>query len=172
MTRIALLGLLALAACAPHVPSSRYIGAPLYVVSNVTPAQIAGKWYEIASFPAPFQAGCSHTTAEYAPQPDGSIALRNSCRVGNELREITGTATVAAPGRLKVDLAGVPFRGDYWILGVSRDGQTLVVGTPTRIAGWVLHRDREMTPQQLRSARDLFEHNGYDAAALQRTDQR
>ena len=172
MTRIALLGLLALAACTPHVPSSRYIGTPMYVVSNVTPAQLAGRWYEIASFPAPFQAGCSHTTADYAPRPDGSLALRNSCRVGNELLRIDGTATVAAPGRLKVDLEGVPFRGDYWVLDVARDGRTVVVGTPTRIAGWVLHRDHEMTPQELRHARDVFERNGYDAAALQRTDQR
>jgi len=44
-----------------------------------------------------------------------------------------------------------------------------VVGTPTRIAGWVLHRDPKIAPEELRAARDLFERSGYDAAALERT---
>ncbi len=141
----------------------------MFVRTDVQPAELAGLWYEVASFPAPFQRDCSHTTAAYRPLADGRIALENRCRVGDEIRRIGGTARVVAPGRLKVDLDGVPFDGDYWILGLSRDGQTLVVGTPTRIAGWVLHRDRQIDPRELRAARDLFERSGYDPAALQRT---
>ncbi|MCE6967313.1 lipocalin family protein [Cereibacter sphaeroides] len=172
MKRLLLLGILALAACERHVPSSRWLGAPFFLDPAVQPADIAGLWYEVAHFPAPFQRGCSHTTAYYQPQADGSIALWNRCQVGGEIREITGVARVAGPGKLTVQLQGVPFGGDYWILGQSADSRMLVVGTPTRIAGWVLHRDRRIDPEEFYAARSLFERSGYDGAALQRTDQR
>ncbi|WP_101339524.1 lipocalin family protein [Cereibacter azotoformans] len=172
MKGLALIALLALAACERHVPSDRWLGAPFFLDPTVQPADIAGLWYEVASYPAPFQQGCRRTTADYRPLPDGTIALTNRCEVNGMVRQISGTARVVAPGRLTVDLRGVPFGGDYWILGQSRDGRTLVVGTPTRIAGWVLHRDRQIGPEELRAARDLFERSGYDAASLQRTDQR
>ncbi|AZB54672.1 lipocalin [Cereibacter sphaeroides] len=169
MKAVALLALLALVACERHVPSQRWLGAPLFLDPAVQPVDLAGRWYEVASYPAPFQKGCTGTTADYQPLPDGRIALTNRCRVGGTLREISGTAEVVAPGKLTVNLQGVPFGGDYWILGQSRDGRTLVVGTPTRIAGWVLHRDPKIAPEELRAARDLFERSGYDAAALERT---
>jgi apolipoprotein D and lipocalin family protein len=70
-----------------------------------------------------------------------------------------------------VRLEGVPFAADYWILDISRDGRVLVVGTPDRLGGWVLHRDRRATPQELDRAREIFRRNGYDVAALQRVRQ-
>lgn len=166
------LAFLALGACVPHVPSSRYLGTPMYVVAGVQPASLAGTWYEIARFPFPPQEGCRRTTATYTPRADGLIGVSNRCEVAGAVRQSTGTAQLVGPGQLKVALEGVPFKGDYWVLGVSRDRRTLVVGTPSRVAGWVLHRDRHMTPFQIADARDLFDRNGYDAAALQRTDQR
>ena len=85
---------------------------------------------------------------------------------------IAGLATPVGPGQLTVKLDGVPIKGDYWVLGMSRDARTVYVGTPTRTAGWVLHRDRRFTEEQRRVAERLFRRNGYDEAALQRTDQR
>jgi apolipoprotein D and lipocalin family protein len=166
---------LSLSACAPFIPSSRWVGQPMFVVSNVQPAQLAGKWYEVASFPTPFQAGCFATTAEYTPRPDGTIGVRNQCRdvaQPNVLRQIEGTATIVGPGQLQVRLNGVPFPAKYWVLDVADGGRTLVVGTPTRMGGWVLRRSPDITPEELFRARAVFERNGYDIAALQRTRQR
>lgn len=174
MKPLVLAALLALSACAPFVPSQRFIGTPMFVVSNFEPARLEGRWYEAASFPVPFQAGCFATTAEYAIRPDGLIGVRNACRVAGQpgvVRQIEGIATVAGPGRLSVRLEGVPFAADYWVLDISRDGRTLVVGTPNRLGGWVLHRDRHASPQELDRAREIFRRNGYDVAGLQRTRQ-
>lgn len=174
MKLIPLLLALALSACAPFVPSSRYIGTPMFVVSNLEPARLIGTWYEVASFPAPFQAGCYATTAEYSARPDGRIGVRNSCRVVGQpgvVRQIEGTAGAEGPGRLSVRLEGVPVAADYWILDISRDGRTLIVGTPNRLGGWVLHRDPRVSPEELDRARNIFRRNGYDVAALQRTRQ-
>ena len=174
MIRNALLGLtaaLALAGCNPHTPSPRYANAPMYLLP-IAPERLVGKWYEVATYPGPFQDGCTHTTATYVGRGNGTLGLTNRClRAGREVM-ISGVATPDGPGKFKVKLEGVPFKGDYWVIGASRDGRTLLVGTPTRIAGWVLHRDRHFTPEQRLWAREIFRKNGYDEAAMQRTDQR
>ena len=135
---------------------------------DIAPVELVGTWYEVASFPAPFQGGCSQTTATYAPI-EGGLSVVNRCRRDGRVVEISGTAVRVGPGQFKVRLAGVPFAGDYWVIGQSRDGRTLLVGTPTRLAGWMLHRDRHVTAEERRWAAGVFAANGYDAAALQRT---
>lgn len=170
MKRLLLLSVLALAGCDPHTPSPRYASAPMYLL-NIAPERLLGTWYEVASFPAPFQDGCSHTTATYGAI-EGGLSVVNRCRRGGQTVQITGTAAPVGPGQFKVKLDGVPFAGDYWVIGQSRDGRTLLVGTPTRLAGWMLHRDAHVTEAERRWAAEVFGKNGYDEAALQRTDQR
>ena len=53
---------------------------PLTVVETVDVNRYLGKWYEIASYPAWFQKGCTATTAEYSLLPDGKIQVVNRCR--------------------------------------------------------------------------------------------
>ena len=164
--------LVTVAACQPFAPSTRYQGTPMFVVQNVDAARLSGTWYEVARFPAPFQAGCYATTAEYTVRPDGLIGVRNSCRVMDapgQVRRIDGTARLVGPGQLAVRLEGVPVTGRFWVLDLSRDGRMLIVGTPGREAGWVLRRDPRVTPEQMDRAREVFRINGYDVAALQRT---
>jgi apolipoprotein D and lipocalin family protein len=162
---------LALAGCTPHVPSPTYYFAPM-ALANVPPAALSGRWYEVARYPAPFQQDCTHVTATYTPRSDGTLGIVNTCRRGGTTTSIAGVATPVGPGQLKVKLDGVPVKGDYRILGRSRDGRTLYVGTGLRNAGWVLHRDRRFTEEERRVAERLFRANGYDEAALARTDQR
>jgi len=172
MKAFALAALLAVTACAPFIPSSRWVGAPMFVVSNLDASQLKGRWYEVASFPTRFQAGCYSTVAEYTLRPDGLIGVRNQCRVVDQpgvIRQIEGTAKIVGPGQLQVRLQGVPVPAQYWVLDISRDGRTLIVGNPSRQGGWVLRRDASVTPEQMFDARTVFERNGYDVAALQRT---
>lgn len=171
MRRVLLLAALALAGCNPHTPSPRYAGAPMYLL-DIQPRQLVGKWYEVASYPGPFQEGCSHTTASYSNRGDGTLGVVNTCRWAGRTVTVGGVATPNGPGKFKVRLDGVPFDGDYWVIGASRDGRTILVGTPSRIVGWVLHKDRHFTHEQRLWAREIFRKNGYDEAAMQRTDQR
>jgi apolipoprotein D and lipocalin family protein len=55
-------------------------GTPLLeLVPQVDLSRYAGVWYEIASFPQRFQAGCADTKAVYTLQSDGTVAVLNSC---------------------------------------------------------------------------------------------
>lgn len=171
MKRLALVAFLAVAGCDPHTPSPRYGDDPMYLL-DIAPQQLLGTWYEAAVFPPPYQDGCSHTTATYTSAEDGLIGVTNRCRRDGQTVQISGAARQVGPGQFKVSLQGVPFAGDYWVIGQSRDGRTLLVGTPTRLAGWMLHRDRETTHAERVWAAKVFRKNGYDEAALQRTDQR
>jgi len=171
MKRLLLLAVLALAGCDPHTPSPRYAGAPMYLLP-IAPERLIGKWYEVATYPAPYEDGCTHTTATYSSRGDGTLGVVNRCRRDGGVVTIAGVATPDGPGKFKVQLAGVPFAGDYWVVGASRDGRTVLVGTPTRTAAWVLHKDRNFTRDQRLWAREIFRKNGYDEAAMQRTDQR
>ena len=165
------LALVAMAGCTSHVPSPTYYFAPM-TLANVAPSRLAGTWYEVARYPASFQRDCTHVTATYTPRTDGTLGVVNRCRRNGAVETIAGVATPAGPGHLKVKLEGVPFAGDYLVLGRSSDGRTVYVGTSLRNAGWVLHRDRRFTEEQRRVAERLFRRNGYDEAALMRTDQR
>jgi apolipoprotein D and lipocalin family protein len=164
--------LLTLSACEVFVPSSRFWGTPMFVVQNLEPGQLAGTWHEVASFPQRFQDGCGATTATYSVQPDGRIAVLNRCQVAGQpgaVREIAGTARLVGPGQFEVRLDGVPLPGRFWVLDLSDDGRTLILGNPGRFSGWVLRRSPSVTPEIMDRARAVFERNGYDIAALQRT---
>jgi apolipoprotein D and lipocalin family protein len=169
MKHLLLVAILALAGCDPHTPSPRYASEPMYLL-DIAPERLVGKWYEVASFPAPFQDGCTHTTATYAPV-QGGLSVVNRCRREGRIVQIRGTAAKVGPGQFSVKLDGVPFAGGYWVIGQSRDGRTLLVGTPTRLAGWMLHRDAHVTRAERVWAAEVFRKNGYDEAALQRTPQ-
>jgi apolipoprotein D and lipocalin family protein len=130
---------------------------------------LEGTWYEVASFPGPFQSGCANTTATYEVRDDETVGVLNRCVRSGQMVSIAGTAREVGPGRLKVRLDGAPFAGDYWVLGLADDGKTLFVGTPSRIAGWVLSRDRVYSAEEEAAARMIFAQNGYDTRALVRT---
>lgn len=135
------------------------------------PARYAGLWYEVASFPTPFQAGCTNTRAFYGEADDGTLTVRNVCTRNGTLHTIEGRATPAGPGRLKVRLDGVPFPADYWVLWVDEGYRTAVVGVPSGRAGWILNRDPDIPPDRLRAAREVLEFNGYDLGRLVVTTQ-
>ena len=61
---MALVALAVLASCAAF-PSYRDRDVPMTSMAVFDPLRYTGLWYEIASFPAPFQAGCTGTRATY-----------------------------------------------------------------------------------------------------------
>lgn len=174
MRRLALL--LLLAACStesPLIPAESYRDRSVPIASKAAfdPARYAGTWYEIAAYPAPFQAGCTRNRATYAPMADGRLSVRNACLRDGEWATIEGNAEVTGPGRLEVRLNGVPLVAPYWVLWVDEGYRTAVVGVPSGRAGWILNREPEIPPDRLAAAREVLAFNGYDLSRLRMTPQ-
>ena len=70
---------------------------PLTPVSAVDLNRYLGTWYEIASYPAWFQKGCTGSTADYSRLPDGRVRVINRCfknSLDGPLKESKGKAEV------------------------------------------------------------------------------
>jgi len=150
--------------------------SPLTVVDTVDVNRYLGKWYEIASYPAWFQKGCTGTTAEYSLLPDGKIQIINRCHkdsLEGPLKEPKGKAEVvdtATNAKLKVWFFW-PFKGNYWIIDLNPDYQWAVVGEPSRKYLWILSRTPTMDEAVYQGILKQLSQKGYDPDKLRRTDQ-
>lgn len=164
--------LLALTAC-QSVPSNDRTPA-VKAVAQLDLQRYAGTWYEIASYPMFFQRQCvGDTTAHYALQDDGSVAVTNRCRTDSGFAQATGKATAVEGGgnaRLKVSFFW-PFRSDYWVIGLDPDYRWAVVGNPERKYLWVLARTPKLAPPELDAALAAATAQGYELAPLRYTAQ-
>ncbi len=146
---------------------------PMRSVTELDLEAYAGRWYEVARFPVPFQRGCTATTAVYGPPEGGEITVLNTCRRGTpdgQVSQIAGRANVVGPGQLRVRLGRIPFPGAYWVLWVAPDHGTAVVGVPNGRAGWILHRSPDIPPARLAQARAVLDAAGYDLSQLIMTE--
>lgn len=156
------------AVVAPILPGYRDTDVTIASKADFDPAQYAGRWYEIARYPVPFQNGCNGALAEYTAPEGGVLRLRNTCLDpdGRPLRSITGQARLSGPGRLDVTLTGVPLTAPYWVLWTDTGYRTAVVGQPDGRAGWILNRDPVIPPDRLKAAIEVLDFNGYDTTKL------
>ncbi|MFM9922135.1 lipocalin family protein [Variovorax sp. H27-G14] len=150
--------------------------APLQVVAPVDLQRYAGVWHEQARLPNRFQKRCvGPVSAEYTPQPDGTVQVLNSCvRADGNVDEAMGSARVVpvpgqpGAGRLEVRfapswLSWLPLVwGDYWILKLDRDYQVSLVGTPNREYLWVLSRAPRLDAAVLEAELDYARSLGFD----------
>jgi apolipoprotein D and lipocalin family protein len=146
---------------------------PIQTVPSVDLNRYQGLWYEIARFPVSFEDGCVGVTAEYKLNPDGSVLVINSCRqtsLSAEPRIATARAEAAdeTGAKLKVDFVPyVPFTaGDYWVLDIDEGYDTVVVGTPSGFAGWILARQPQISEARLQRGIEALRRNGYDVSQL------
>ncbi len=149
---------------------------PPRTVEKVNIEKYAGTWYEIASFPAPFQKGCACTTAEYIPTGNGYLKVVNKCRKGSENENIdkaTGKAFVVegtGNSKLKVQFFW-PFRADYWILALADDYSYAAVGSPDREYLWLLSRQPQMENTTRAKLEAQLKEKGFDVSRLEKTPQ-
>jgi apolipoprotein D and lipocalin family protein len=148
---------LVLAGCIGGPSGRSGTAPPLQPVPAVDLGRYAGLWYEIARYPTSFQANCEGVTAEYRLQPDGRIAVTNTCRTGTKdgkPRARTAMASVmegSGGARLFVNFAPVPLpkgEGNYWVIYLDPDYQTALVGSPSGRFLWMLARTPRITPEQ------------------------
>jgi len=144
-------------------------------VGSVDLDRYIGRWYEIASLPAPFQKDCHCTTAEYILKGD-YLRVINRCRRGSNRGELDEAKGKAWPvkgshnSRLKVSFFW-PFKGDYWVIALDKDYQWVMVGHPQRKYLWLLSRkpkiSRELYDSLVEGAASL----GYQVERLKTMDQ-
>ena len=147
---------------------------PVASVPHVDLARYVGKWFEIASFPMFFQRKCvGNTTAEYARNTDGSVAVTNRCDTADGSTQAQGKATVVEGtdnAQLKVSFFW-PFRADYWVIGLDPEYRWAVVGNPNRNYLWVLSRTSVLPPELLDAALLSAKTQGFDLSQLKYTRQ-
>lgn len=147
---------------------------PPEVVDYVDLNQYAGKWYEIASYPTAFQAGCTGTTAEYTLQDDGTVKVVNTCNqdtLDGPVDRIEGRARVADPStnaKLKVSFFP-PFEADYWIIDLDPNYEWAVVSNPSRLFLWILSRTPTLDDGVYQEILDRIAAQGYNLDRLVRT---
>lgn len=135
-----------------------------------------GDWYEIGSIPQVFSQGCVCSRAQYAELPDGKISVYNTCNKGSadgKLNEAKGTATVAdraTNAKLEV-VFFLPFKGDYWIIGLDKDYRYAVVSNRDGSSLWILSRTPELAPDLFDEAKKIAVDNGIDLGKMQITSQ-
>jgi apolipoprotein D and lipocalin family protein len=164
----AILGVASIAALALYAKPK-----PLATVQYVELDKYLGKWYEIAAFPQSFERGCSHTTANYGLNTDGSINVVNTCIKDGKIKIAEGKATVTdtkTNAKLSVQFFW-PFKGKYWIIGLAHDYSYAVVGHPNRKYLWILGRKPIMDAQTYNHLVTLAADKGFDVRNLVKTDQ-
>ena len=122
----------------------------------VDPAQFAGTYYEQGSVKQFFSIGLVNTQATYSLNPDGTIKVQNS---GNYFfnrgprSSIVGSAVPvnATNTALNVGFGPTPSAnppGNYTILAKAPDYSWVIVSDPSGQSGYILTRDKNISPQQ------------------------
>jgi len=153
----------------------------LKTVKQVDLNKYIGIWYEIAKIPNSFQDHCVYgTTAEYKIDEDGDIAVINSCyETDGELDVAEGLAKVVdkkTKSKLEVSFVSFlgirPFWGDYWIIGLDKDYQWAIVGTPSRKYGWILSRTSSLPDDVLQEIYSILKSKNYNPDDFELTEQK
>ncbi|MFW2160878.1 lipocalin family protein [Acinetobacter beijerinckii] len=146
---------------------------PLATVEKVELDKYLGVWYEAARKPMYFERKCAYNiSATYTLNENGNIVVDNKCYDSEgTLQQSMGEAFVVnAPFNTKLNVSFLPEsirwipvgRGDYWILKLDEDYQTVLVGEPRRKYLWILSRvpnpKKEVIMEYLNYAKSL----GYD----------
>lgn len=155
---------------------------PLHVVEKVELDKYLGVWYEVARKPMYFQNKCDRdVSATYTLNENGNIAVDNRCYAQDgKLNQSSGEAFVQnAPFNSKLKVSFLPEsirwlpvgRGDYWILKIADDYQTVLVGEPKRKYMWVLSRSAQPDPAVIKEYLDYAQSVGFDLSDIIHTKQ-
>jgi apolipoprotein D and lipocalin family protein len=132
---------------------------PIWSAAAFAPAQIAGRWQQVAAYQAAPDAKCGAGALEFQPA-NGGLAVDGVLCLNGAERKVRGLAQPVGPGRLAVQ-----GDEDWWILWVDSGYRTLAIGTPSGAFGFVLDRGTA-APDRLTAAREVFDFNGYAPGAF------
>jgi apolipoprotein D and lipocalin family protein len=143
----------------------------------------AGRWYEIARLPMPFQKAGESAIAEYGLNADGTVLVHNiAIRPDGSQHDIRGSAKILNPPantKLAVrfstwfgPLIPVPKEGNYWVLYVDESYQEAIVGTPDRKYLWLLARTSTISDQRYKALLARAKNFGFDVSRILKDPQR
>lgn len=146
---------------------------PLHVVEKVQLDRYLGVWYEQARKPLSFQKKCDRdVTATYTLNENGNINVDNRCvqKDGSSTQSVGEAVVQNEPFNSKLKVSFLPEairwlpigRGDYWILKLDEDYQTVLVGEPKRKYMWVLSRDPQLDKKVLNQYLDYAKSVGFN----------
>lgn len=150
--------------------------APPKTVSYVDLTKYTGKWYEIASYPQPYEKNCTGVTATYGLLKDGGISVLNRCykySLDGRVKEVKGKAWVVdkeTNAKLKVQFYW-PFTSDYWIIDLGSNYEYSVVSDPTRNTLWILSRTKEIDPKLYDIILEKLKDQHFDISKLKKMKQ-
>ena len=154
----------------------------LSTVEKVELDRYLGTWYEVARKPLYFQNKCDRdVTATYTLNENGNIVVDNRCiKKDGEQTQSGGEAFVQNPPqytKLKVSflpdfIRWIPVgRGDYWVLKLDENYQTVLVGEPKRKYMWILSRDPQLDKNVVNEYLKYAQSVGYDLSDVIHTKQ-
>lgn len=155
---------------------------PLKTVDKVELDRYLGVWYEVARKPLSFQNKCDrNVTATYTLNENGNVTVDNKCLMkdGKTTQSLGEAYIQNAPFNTKLKVSFLPGavrwlpigRGDYWILKIDEDYQTVLVGEPERKYMWVLSRTQQPSAEVLKEYLDYAKSVGYDLGDIINTKQ-
>ena len=167
-----LLAAAALAGCSTANPPA--------TVENVDLTRYAGKWYEIAKFPAPFQNGLVSVTADYTLRDDGTVGVFNRGLKGSfdgaesTISGVAKPADITTNAKLKIRFDPFPvslFKADYWVVELGADYEYAVVSNPAKKYLWILSRTPHMDAAVYDGILYRLDQRGFDTSKLVLTPQ-
>ncbi len=155
---------------------------PLQTVEKVELDKYLGVWYEVARKPMYFQNQCDRdVSATYTLNENGNVKVDNRCySKGGQLKQSVGEAFVQnSPFNTKLKVSFLPEavrwlpvgRGDYWVLKLDENYQTVLVGEPRRKYMWVLSRSAHPDESVVKEYLDYAKSLGYDLSDIIHTQQ-
>ena len=145
-------------------------------VSDFELNRYLGTWYEIARLPMKHQPEDStDISAVYSLNENGTVRVQNRCLDKDKaLDEAIAEATIVdgPNGKLEVSflpegLRWIPFtKGDYWVLKIDADYNTVLVGEPDLKYLWLLNRDVNLDEATKQEYLTYAESLGYDLSEL------
>ena len=173
LIKITLLGLFV----AGLLSSSTAFAEPksLVAAEKVELDKYLGVWYEVARKPMYFERKCIYDiTATYTLNENGNIVVDNKCydSQGNLQRSVGEAFISNAPFNSKLSVSFLPEgvrwipvgRGDYWILKLDDDYQTVLVGEPKRKYLWILSRTPQLKKEQIHEYLNYAKSQGYNVS--------
>jgi lipocalin len=147
----------------------------LATVEQLDLTKYAGQWFEIAKLPNKFEKNLKCVSATYSLEPNGKIKVYNTGynTKSEEVEEITGKAKVPRenkPGEIKVSFFG-PFYGDYYVMDIDSNYQTVLVGSPSRKYLWVLARTITVEKDRMQELMAIAKSKGFDTSKVEMTVQ-
>ena len=155
---------------------------PLQAVEKIELNKYLGTWHEVVRKPLYFQRKCdSNVIANYSLNKNGNIIVDNSCYTKDgKFKQTIGEAFVQnAPSNSKLKVSFLPKiirwlpvgRGDYWVLKIDENYETVLVGEPDKKYMWILSRSQQPQPEVVQEYLNYAESIGYDLSDVIKTKQ-